>query len=114
MAALPQQGPQDILAAFVRGGVLTIIDARAGTWTYDVTVVTDAGGNTVVGPLTFGYAAVGHGDRIVVVDTDGLAWLYEPTKGRWQQGRNIDGVLPGSPDLATNPWKRHPSVLTPA
>lgn len=111
--AQPLSGPKDVLAVWVDGGVLTVVDARANLWTYDTTIVTDANGEAIFAPAAVTFAEVGHGDRVLVVDDQTTAWIYEPTAGRWRKGSNIDTLLPGEAANTTNPWKRHANVLGP-
>jgi hypothetical protein len=82
----PLLGPKDVLAVWIDGGVLTVVDARANLWTYDGTIVVDSAGDPIVAPTTFTFCATGRGDRSLVIDGATTAWIYDPAMGGWHQG----------------------------
>ena len=75
-------GPRDAKAAFVRSGILTVIDGRNNIWKYDPAIVEDAEGDEIVAPTGFETAALAN-SAIMAIDAAGSAWVYDLNTGEW-------------------------------
>lgn len=106
-------GPRDAKAAFVRGGILNVIDARGNIWIYDTAVTTDAEGDEIVAPTGFGEIAEVSPNSIMVVDAASSVWTFDLNTGKWSEGPNLDERLEGEDKNTTEPWKRGHNVGTP-
>lgn len=104
-------GPRDAKDAFVRSGILTVIDGRGNIWKYDPAIVLDAEGEDIVAPTGFETAAVGP-NSILVVDAAGSAWTYHLNTDEWSEGPKVDELLEGEVENTTQPWKRGHNVGT--
>lgn len=104
-------GPRDAKAAFVRGGILTVVDGRGNIWMYDPSIVTDAEGDDIVAPAGFTTCRVGN-NSIMVVDSAGSVWNYGLHTGEWVEGPKVDEKLPGEDEKIYEPWKRGHNVGT--
>ena len=98
-------GPRDAKAAFVRSGILTVVDGRNNIWKYDPAIVLDAEGEDIVAPAGFETAALGN-NAVMVIDAAGSAWTYDLNTGEWSEGPKADELLEGEVENTTEPWKR--------
>ncbi len=98
-------GPRDAKAAFVRSGILTVIDGRGNIWKYDPAITTDAEGDDIVAPAGFDGCRVGN-NTIMVIDSAGSVWNYGLHTGEWTEGPKVDELIPGEVENTTEPWKR--------
>jgi hypothetical protein len=103
--------PRDAKAAFVRGGILTVIDGRGNIWKYDPAIVLDAEGEDIVAPPGFESCSVGN-NTIMVIDSAGSVWNYGLHTGEWTEGPKVDELLEGEVEATTSPWKRGHNVGT--
>jgi hypothetical protein len=104
-------GPRDAKTAFVRSGILTVIDGRGNIWKYDPAIVVDAEGEAIVAPAGFDAAGAGVGDNnILVTDAAGSVWTFSLHTGEWTEGPKVDELLEGEVDKTYEPWKRGHNV----
>lgn len=102
-------GPRDAKAAFVRSGILTVIDGRGNIWKYDPAIVLDAEGEDIVAPTGFDTCSVGN-NSIMVIDGGGSVWNYGLHTGEWTEGPKVDELLEGEVENTYEPWKRGHNV----
>jgi hypothetical protein len=106
------QGPKEAIAAFTKGGGLTLIDGRGNVWKYDTGVTTDADGNEIVAPPSFDEVAIGPGGNRLLIVAGTTMWTYDCNTGEFAEGLDITEMLEGEDEKTTEAWKQGHNVST--